>query len=184
MRRGFSLAEVLIGSFIGLALVGLAYQWLTGSSKILARGQNKMVDTNQAEIVFRWIDQDVHCAAEKPTIEAGGKTLLIKRYFDPDGPDPTVARQVMWTFTPGVDGAGSSIERMVAGQPVSRFAVGTLTASVVKDTSTATRPSFSVRLTMKQPEDASVVVFAESFIPQNQIADPRWNPVGRIPEAP
>lgn len=184
MRHGFSLIEVLIGSFIGLALVGLAYQWLTGSSKILARGSNKMVDTNQAELVFRWLDQDVHCAAEKPTVEAGGKTLIVKRYFDPDGPDPTAARTVMWTFIPGVDGAGSAIERQVQGQPATRFAVGTLTASVVRDTSTATRPSFSVRLTMKQPEDASVVVFAETFFAQNQIVDPRWNPVGRIPETP
>ena len=54
-RRGrcgaFSLVEVLLGAAIGLIIVALSYEWLTSSSRILARGQNKMTDTNQAELV-------------------------------------------------------------------------------------------------------------------------------------
>lgn len=192
--RGFSLIEVLVASAIGLVLVALAYQWMTGSTRILTRGQNKMVDTNQAELVFRWIDQDVHTAAPptpaigNPLIENGGRTLTIDRYVDPDGANPVARRKIVWTFVPGVDGANSYIERApqpgpgAPAIPATRFAVGTLTASVVKAADPAAPPGLSVKLTMKQPEDASVAVFAESFVTQNQIADPRWSPVGPIPE--
>lgn len=184
--RAFSLIEVLVGSAIGLVLVALAYQWLTGSTRILNRGQNKMVDTNQAELVFRWIGQDVHTSAITPVIESGGARLVFVRYVDPDGPDPLAQRKVSWSFKPGVDGVGSFIERAfepaagAAAISPTRFAVGTLTASVVKAAGTAAHPGLSVRLTMKQLEDASVAVFAETFVFQNQIADPRWNPLGTL----
>ena len=184
MRHGFSLIEVLLAVSIGLALVAMAYSWMTGSVRILSRGQNKMQDTNQAELVFRWVDQDVHCAAESPTIENNGGTLVVKRHFDPDGPDPTLTKPVTWTLHPGVDGIGSYIERAPAGAPPTRFAVGTLANGKVEDVSTPGRPAIRIRLTMKQPEDASLAVFSETFVPQNQIIDPRWNPVGKIPEAP
>lgn len=181
-RRGFSLVEVLIAMAVGLMLIAFGWQWLTGSSRVLSRGQNKMVDTNQAELVFRWIDQDVHTSAKPPLIEGNGRTLTIERHNDPDGPSAMSTIKVVWTFQPGVDGVGSYIERAPAGVAPTRFAVGALTASAVRDASRPTRPGLSVRLTMKQIEDASVAVFAETFVYQNQIIDPRWNPVGPIPE--
>lgn len=187
-RCAFSLIEVLVASAIGLVLIALVYQWLTGTTRILTRGQNKMVDTNQAELVFRWIDQDVHTAASSPAIENGGSTLAVERFVHPDAANPVVTRKVVWTFVPGVDGAGSYIERApqpgpgAPAVPATRFAVGALTASVVRAAGSPAHPGLSVKLTMKQPEDASVAVFAESFVFQNQIPDPRWSPVGLIPE--
>ena len=177
----FSLAEVLIGAAIGLILVGLCYEWMTSSSRILSRGQNKMVDTNQAELVFRWIDQDVHTSAISPVIEQNGARLIVQRFLDPEGPDPLAQGKVTWTFVQGPDGAGSSIERAVEGSAApARFAVGTLVAWVLKSAGTPARPGLSLKLMMKQPEDNTTAVFAETFLFQNQIVDPRWNPLGPL----
>lgn len=175
-RGGFSLVEVLLGAAIGLVIVALIYEWLTSSSRILARGQNKMTDTNQAELIFRWIDQDVHTASISPVIEPGATQLTVTRFGD-FGKDAAARQKIVWTFQSGQDGVGSYVERAAGGAAPVRYAVGTLLASVLKPAGTPARPGLSLKLMMRQPEDNTTAVFAETFFYQNQIADPRWNPI-------
>lgn len=167
--------EVLAAVAVGMVLLLVAYWMLTSSTRVLTRGQNKLFDTTQAQILFRHLELDLHCLAAPPVVSPLPPRVVLERFGG--GARSTVE----WRFVAVKDGTGSGITRAITGGAgrgaQDRYCLGTVDAVEIRPLGTPDHPALCVKLALKTAADAVAARFEGTFFYQNQIVDPSWNPV-------
>ena len=181
MSRGaFSVVEILVVVLAGVALLSVAYDSFVSSSRVLTRGQNKMVATGQAELLFRYLENDMHTLRAVPAPPPAPPAFTLVRAIARAASAPQIVN-VTWRFHVGVDGHDSYVERSVDGltppEPPTRLCVGALAAVVMAPVSDPAHPGVSIKVTLKSEQDVQPAIFQETFFYQNQVPDPFWNPI-------
>lgn len=170
--------EVLIAVLAGIMILLVAYNSLVSSSRVLTRGQNKMVATGQAELLFRYLENDFHSMLPGSAIAPVAPSFELRRAVTLKVGSTQVAT-VTWTFRPGVDGRGSYIERSIAGvtpaeKPL-RLCVDALAQVRIDRMESPAHPGVSIKVLLKGVHDVTPAIFQETFFYQNSIPDPNWN---------
>ena len=179
--EGFSVIEVMVAFIGGLLLLVLAYWVLSTSAKVTARGQSKLADINQAELVFRMLESDLRAAREPVSRSDAAPQLTISREWLDEGRSSPRTIQVRWVFRGGPDGRGSYIDRVVEGgsdSNVNRLCAEMLSSFQLAPSQDSGVPGLAVKLEMKTRPDAQPAGFQETFYMPNLISEVYWNPVG------
>jgi len=173
-----SVIELLFVVILGFLLLSLVYWLLSSTGRLLTRGQNKMFDTTQVEIVFRHLDEDLHALKQPPTISSTAPQLVLERHSSED------SFRVEWCFNASPDGTGSSIVRTIKGTSTatdrtSRFCLGSLSSHEITPVNTSP-PALTMKIRCKTKFDAAPTQFGTTVFYQNQMAEDGWNPVAGL----
>ena len=176
-RPAFSIVEVMIAVAGGLVLTITAWFVLTSSTRVMTRGQTKLVDTTQAELVFRWLEGDLHSLVAPPTVADKPPRIVLQRHSGDEG-----VATVEWRLVSTADGRGSKVERRVvlggAGGPqASVFCLEALAGATLAPVNVPGHPGLTVKITMRTVTDPVPATFAETFFYRNQVVETGWNPI-------
>lgn len=172
--RAMSALEVLIAAVVGLSLLGIAGWTLVSTSRISSRGQNKLFDTAQSELLLRFLEEDLHCLEAMPVVADEPPQLVLDRRAS------SGRVQVEWRFVPTADGSGSSVRRTVHVDKTQQnrpdwFCVGMLNKAVLKPISVPGHPGLAVHIVCKTINDATPAGFSGTFFYHNENTDKNWN---------
>jgi len=175
-RSGFGAVEALLAVGIGLGILTGVWWMVTSSGRVMERGQSTLESATQAEILFRHLNADLHTLVSGVDISPSIPQLHLSRHLLESG--VIVDAEVSWSFHGGL--AGSKIERTVKtarGEDVDRMCVGILDAFSIDPFPITTHPGTTVSVSLRAPKAPEKSLYQATIFHQNQILDPRWNPV-------
>ena len=161
-RGGVTLIEALVAATIFLLVLFLLNSVINGSSRLVARGQGKALDTSQAELLFRHLEADLHTLSAPPVLETSPLRLTLECHGEKS--------RIVWSFSPGREGR---VERRTEGRSPLVICRGSLAAAVVRRSGRGVL----VQVQLRSVLDAVPAMFQETFFTNNLDIDPDWIPV-------
>lgn len=167
---------------IGIMLFILGYWLLSGFNRTSTKGHAKLEGSQQAELVMRYLGEDLHAAIGPFTVGENPTTLVLERAVVESPTAPPGRAKIEWKFDTRPGGRGSRIERRTTagpdrGDPVQVFCLDRLEEASLKSLA-ADQPDLLVaRIAMRASEKEPQTVYQEVICVRNHIPDPDWNPI-------